>query len=55
MVLRELPEGKVLDPKSCYRVSATSGFHAEPQGAISGAEEFCKVGEVSQGLGCMLR
>lgn len=49
VVLRELPGNKVLDPKSCHSVSATSGFQEEPQGAISGAPELSKVREVSQG------
>lgn len=49
MVLRELPGSKVLDPKSCHSVSATSGFHAEPQGAILGAQEVSKVRGVRQG------
>lgn len=55
MVLRELPGSKVLDPKSCHSVSATSGFHAEPHGAISGAPELSKVRKVSQGQVCVAR
>lgn len=44
-----------LGSKSCHSVSATSGFHTEPHGAISGAPELSKVRKVSQGQVCAAR